>query len=321
MPLQNIQPNNSGKNKLIFLAAALGAFLVTGSILSGAPPTQDAAEPIWPTKEWQTSSPEEQGMDSKELAKVVDFGATRVLAAPGVTLDSLFDSLLVVRHGKIVAEAYYAPYAAGLPHEVWSVTKAVTGTLTAIALKDGLLDNTSHRVLDFFDSSGISNVDDRKEAITVQNLLDMTSGFEWTEGEAHSPSDPVVQIGRSPDWVKFILDRAMSSAPGDVFNYDTCNSHLLSAILTKLTGMSALEYAKAKLFGPLGIKDVYWPHDPQGISGGTWEDERTFVVDWLVLGQGEPAERWTLTFDGEKLNIRIKYGAEPEISFEGKTGA
>ena len=78
----------------------------------------------------------------------------------------------------------------------------------------------------------------------------------------------MVQIRRSPNLVKFILNRPMSSAPGDVFNYDSCNSHLLSAILTKLTGMSALEYAKAKLFGPLGIKDVYWPHDPQGISVG-----------------------------------------------------
>jgi hypothetical protein len=74
---------------LSFLAAALGAFMVAGSICSGAAPTQETTEPIWPTKEWQTSSPEEQGLDSKELAELVDFGARRILATPGVTLGSM----------------------------------------------------------------------------------------------------------------------------------------------------------------------------------------------------------------------------------------
>ena len=82
----------------VFLAAALAALMFGASICSGAAHTQVATEPIWPTKEWPTSSPEEQGMDSKELAKLVDLGTTLSL-----------DSLLVQRHGKIVAEAYYAP--------------------------------------------------------------------------------------------------------------------------------------------------------------------------------------------------------------------
>ena len=137
----------------------------------------------------------------------------------------------------------------------------------AIASKDGLLDSPSHRVLDFFDRRSIANLDDRKEAITVQSLLDMTSGIEWTEPLDGRP-DSMFEMERSPDWVKFVLDRPMSSAPGDVFNYNSGNAHLLSAIITKLTGMSALEYAKAKLFGPLGINDVSWQHDPQGISNG-----------------------------------------------------
>ncbi|HEY2456329.1 MAG TPA: serine hydrolase domain-containing protein [Candidatus Acidoferrum sp.] len=135
----------------------------------------------------------------------------------------------------------------------------------AIASKDGLLDSPRHRVLNFFDRSKIANVDERKEAITVQSLLDMTSGIEWTEPLDGRP-DSVIEMERSPDWVKFILDRPMSSAPGDTFNYNSGNPHLLSAILTKLTGMNALEYAKTKLFGPLGINDLYWRQDPQGIS-------------------------------------------------------
>ena len=239
---------------MVFIVAALIGSIFAVSVCSWA---QQAADSIWPAKAWQTSSPEEQGMDSKELAKLVEFGATHKL-----------DSLLVVRHGKIVAESYYAPYAAGIPHAMYSATKALISTLTAIAWKDGLLDSPSHRVLDFFDRSGIENVDDQKETITVQSLLDMTSGIEWTEPLSDPAPPSVTAMEFCPDWIKFILDRPMSSAPGVTFNYNSGNPHLLSAIITKLTGMSALEYAKAKLFGPLGIDEVYWDQDPQGISNG-----------------------------------------------------
>jgi CubicO group peptidase (beta-lactamase class C family) len=95
----------------------------------------------------------------------------------------------------------------------------------------------------------------------------MASGIEWTEPLDSGPVS-VIEMERSPDWVKFILDRPMSSAPGDTFNYNSGNPHLLSAVIAKLTGMSALEYGKAKLFGPLGINDVYWRRDPQGVSTG-----------------------------------------------------
>jgi CubicO group peptidase (beta-lactamase class C family) len=167
---QELRLHDARTHQLGFLTAALGAFAIAAAVCNGATPTQNTTESIWPTKEWQTSSPEEQGIDSKELAKLVDFGMVH-----------RFDSLLMARHGKVVAEAYYAPYSAGIPHAINSCTKAVISTLIAIAFKDGLLDNPSHRALDFFDRQSIANVDDRKGAITVQSLLDMTSGIEWTE--------------------------------------------------------------------------------------------------------------------------------------------
>jgi len=238
---QEFRLNDVRSHKLALLVAVLGACSISAAICNGASPVQDAAEPIWPTKEWQTSTPEEQGMDSRELSKAVDFGASCLLSTTGTTPSSRLDSLVIVRHGKIVVEAYYAPYAAGILHQVNSVTKAVTSTLTAIAAKDGLLDSTSHRVLDFFDPASKDNVDPRKDAITVQNLLDMTSGIAWTElGVEGTPSSSVTEMGSSPDWVQYILDRPMQSAPGDEFNYNSGNQHLLSAILTKLTGMSTL---------------------------------------------------------------------------------
>ena len=236
--------------------AALGLLALAASICSNAAFAQGGAESIWPTRQWQTSTPEEQGMDSMALANLLDFGTTRSL-----------DSLLLVRRGRIVLDAYYAPYAADIPHRINSSTKAVVGTLAAIAQKDGLLDSFDHPVLDFFGDRSIANIDGRKKAITVQHLLDMTSGIDWHEPLNGRP-DSMIQMSRQQDWIKFILDRPMSSAPGDVFNYNSGGTHLLSAIVTKLTGMSAADYAKAKLFGPLGISVSNWGRDPKGVSIG-----------------------------------------------------
>src|SRR5260221_5657066 len=109
--------------------------------------------------------------------------------------------------------------------------------------------------------------------------------------------DSMFEMERSADWVKFSLDRPMSSAPGDAFNYNSGNTHLLSAIITKFTAMSALEYAKAKLFGPLGINDVYWRQDPQGISIGGYglylEPRDMAKIGYLDLRNG--------TWEGKQL--------------------
>lgn len=240
---------------------------------------QGSAESVWPTRGWQTSTPEEQGMDSADLARLVAYGTGRS-----------FDSLLIARHGKIVLDAYYAPYSADIPHIINSSTKAVIGTLAAMAMKDGLLDSTDHPVLDFFADRSILNLDDRKKVIAVQHLLDMTSGIDWRE-----PTDgqPVTffQMERSQDWTKFVLDLPMSNAPGDIFNYNSGNPHLLSAVLTKLTGMSAEDYAKAKLFGPLGISEWRWRRDPQGVSTGgnglALQPRDMAKIGYLYLRHGE----------------------------------
>jgi len=271
------------KPRLAVAGIVLGTITLVVSLCSAAAYAQGTAqgtvEPVWPTRQWPTSTPEEQGMDPAALAKLIEFGTTRS-----------FDSLLIVRHGRIVLDAYYAPYTADIPHITNSTTKAVIGTLTAIASKDGLLDSTDHRVLDFFADRSIANVDERKKAVTVQNLLDMTSGLDWEEPLSGRPVS-MIAMERSPDWIKFILDRQMSSAPGDIFNYNSGNPHLLSAILTKLTGLSASDYAKARLFGPLGISTWNWRRDPQGISTGGYGlallPRDMAKIGYLYLRRGE----------------------------------
>jgi CubicO group peptidase (beta-lactamase class C family) len=271
--------------------AALGILVLAASVSGNAALAQGEAQSIWPTTQWPTSTPEEQGMDSTALASLLDFGTTRSL-----------DSLLLVRHGRIVLDAYYAPYTADIPHRINSATKAVVGTLAAIAQSDRLLDGFDHPVLDFFGDRSIANLDDRKKAITIQNLLDMTSGIDWSE-PLDGPLVSLFEMNRQRDWVKFVLDRPMAHAPGEVFNYNSGNTQLLSAIISKLTGMSAWDYAKIKLFAPLGIGVSNWWRDPQGVStggyglallprdmakigylylrGGQWEGKPLLPPDWI----------------------------------------
>ena len=177
---------------------------------------------------WQTSSPEAQGMSSHELAGLVDFGITNGM-----------DSLLVARHGKIVAEANYAPFPSGMRHRVNSATKSVIGSLIGIALKDGLIKSLDQPVLEFFPGREFANTDERKKAITLRHLLDMTSGIDWTEPLSSAPPRSMLEMDRSRDWVQYILDQPMAREPGKAFEYDSGGPHLLSAVLSKVTGKSA----------------------------------------------------------------------------------
>jgi CubicO group peptidase (beta-lactamase class C family) len=206
---------------------------------------------------WPTSTPEAQGMSSRELAELVNFG-----------IDNGMDSLLVTRHGKIVTEAYYAPFAPRQRHRINSATKAVIGSLVGIALKDGLIKSLDQPVLDFLQGHESAKPDERRKAITLRHLLDMTSGIDWNEPLSNAPPWSMLEMERSPDWVQYVLDHGMARDPGAAFDYNSGGPHLLSAVLSKVTGQSAEDYAREKLFGPLGITDFLWRRDPQGVSIG-----------------------------------------------------
>jgi CubicO group peptidase (beta-lactamase class C family) len=173
-----------------------------------------------------------------------------------------------------------------------------------IAIKEGYIDGVDHRVLGFFPERTVANSDARKQAMTLEHLLTMTSGLDWPElSVSYSSSSNVnAQMAQSQDWVQFVLDRPMVEEPGTTFNYNTGGSHLLSAIIQETTGMNALSFAQAHLFEPLGISDVSWSSDPDGISyggngilmtprdmakfgylylkGGIWDGQQVVPADW-----------------------------------------
>jgi CubicO group peptidase (beta-lactamase class C family) len=132
---------------------------------AAAPDCPGSSQTPWPTKDWEASTPEAEGMDSAALVDHV-----------GMVKQ---DSLLVIRHGKIVAEAYYAPYAPNIRHDLRSVTKSM-----AIEIEDGLLNRIDHPIVDLFADKHIANVDDAKRAMTVQNMLDMTPGNRGSSAAA-----------------------------------------------------------------------------------------------------------------------------------------
>ena len=240
------------------LSAAFSSYALLAFVCLGPARAQNLDQSLWPTKGWLTSTPEEQGMDSAALARLVTDGKNRS-----------YDSLLIVRHGRLVLEAYYAPYTGDIPHQMFSSTKAVISTLLGMVYKDGLFDRLDHPMVDFFSDRQIANIDDKKKAITVQNLLDMTSGLDWDQGfEGGGKEQSDVDKDQSANWTQFILDRPMAHPPGEVFYYNNGNPDLVSAIITKLTGRLAEDYARQRLFDPLGIVDWHWDRDPQFLTIG-----------------------------------------------------
>lgn len=271
-----------------------------------------AAPTSWPTGEWPTSTPEAQGMSSNALADLVDFGAANAM-----------DSLLVIRHGQVVAEAHYAPFRPGLKHAVNSVTKAVVGTLAGIAFKDGALGSLDQPVLDLFPERKIANVDANKKAMTLDSLLDLTSGLDWREPLTNAPPETMLQMARSSDWVGFILDRPMAQAPGRSFNYDSGTWHLLSAILAKKTSRNTAEFARQKLFMPLGITDTTWRQDPQGITIGGYglfmHPRDMAKIGYLYLQNGQWAGQQILDPNWVdrvyQASVDMRFGSTPTFHY------
>jgi CubicO group peptidase (beta-lactamase class C family) len=221
-----------------------------------ASPALGTAAVYWPTEDWRTSSPEEQGMDSQRLEDMQgNIKAQR--------LD--LHSLLVVRHGYLVSETYFGSYRQDTRHELYSVTKSFVSTLVGIAIDQRAIKGTDQRVLDFFPESSFDNPSEAKTGMTLEDVLTMRTGLDWEEG------DPAYQsLYLSPDWVKYMLDKPMVQPPGSQFNYCSGCSHLLTAILQETTGKNPRDFAEENLFKPLGIKNAVWDTSSQGIPIGGW---------------------------------------------------
>jgi CubicO group peptidase (beta-lactamase class C family) len=221
--------------------------------------------------EWPSTPPETQGFDSGALAEVVL--AARASGKP-------VHSLTIVRGGDVILDVAFYPYDPSTLHDMASVTKSVTTSLIAIAAAEGKLDLDAP-MISFFPGRQIANRDARKEKVTIRQLTQNTSGLACIG----APEEvTLAQMAASPDFVQFALDLPMTAEPGTRFDYCSPGMHLLSAIIQQATGKTAFEYAKEKLFGPLGIIQVAWDPDPQGITRG-WGDLHLVPLDMVKIGE------------------------------------
>jgi CubicO group peptidase (beta-lactamase class C family) len=213
------------------------------------------------TPVWERGTPRQAGIDLRVLDRADLTGVT---------------SLLVARHGRLVVERYYGIQAADrVP--VFSITKSVVSALVGIALAEQRLRGVDQHLAEIVPGA------DRR--ITLRHLLSMSAGYGR-------------QLNYGPTDAPTLANRPLVSPPGTMFRYDSGSSDLLAAVLARVTGMTAAEYARRRLFEPLGIRDVRWPGSYGGsgivlrprellafgqlyLDGGTWKGKRIVPAWWV----------------------------------------
>ena len=302
-------------------------------------------------KDWPTATPKSVGIDAKALAV---FDAEIAAGKFGY-----IDSFTIIRHGKLVFEKRYSHdydkiygvdakkqsplnphdptgpynyfnswwhpwYQRGELHTLQSVSKTITSIIIGVARNRKEFPDLDTPVMNFFDASKVSNLDDRKRRMTIRHLLTMSAGFDWKEDLPYSnPENTGIQMEASSDWVDYTINRPMQYEPGKVYHYNSGATQILAHIFRVATGTDIEEYGARHLFAPLGIHQFYWKRTPSGLvdsegglylrprdvaklwylflKNGAWEGKQIVSTDWIKdsvtphfdLGAGRPdaAER------------------------------
>jgi alpha-glucosidase len=266
---------NAGPNLILSKSGELDVgqekafrFTLAAPVLPTAGPLADPLPIYWPTTGWQRATPEQVGMDAPTLARAVDYLARQ---------DILLHRWLLIRQGYLIVDASFTRELPAEPFARESATTAFLSTLVGIAIDRGDIPSVDEPVVNFFPGRTIANIDARKEAMTLEDLLTMRSGLDC------QPVGTMVEMQSSADWVQHILDLPMATDPGTTFNPCEVNAHLVTAILQQATGLQAIDYAQERLFAPLGIADVDWAADPQGVNQG-WTGLQMDAADTAKLG-------------------------------------
>lgn len=254
----------------------------------------------WPTKDWQTSDPATLGMDAEQLSE---------LEAKIKTDYSNINGIVVVRNGYIAYEQYFNDYGPDDLHHVASVTKASYPPSLVLPLKPDLSSMLIRRCWIFFPDyvpdDAAANL--QKREITIRHLLTMTAPYAFEDWH-----EPLEQLCKSSDWVKYTLDILGHQGNVGDFKYSSAGAHLLSAVITRSTGKSAREFANERLFSPIGMTEIPdyemksfgfddlfgvnvkgWVEDPNRITTGGWgltlspRDMARFGLLYLNRGKWE----------------------------------
>jgi CubicO group peptidase (beta-lactamase class C family) len=251
------------------------------------------------------ATPESQGLSSAALLAFVEEAEQK--------LDALH-SLMIVRHGQVVAEGWWTPYAANEPHQMFSLSKSFTSTAVGMAIADGKL-TVDDPVLRFFPDEAPPEPSANLKAMRVRDLLTMSTGHHEDDVRAFPyQSDESV--------VKAFLARPVSHKPGTFFVYNTPASYMLSAIVQKVTGQAVVDYLKPRLFDPLGIENPTWDASKQGVSLGGFglnirtEDIARFGQLYLQKGQWQGKQLIPAAWVETATSRMMSNGSSPSSDWE-----
>lgn len=272
----------------------------------------------WPDAEWQISSPEAEGLNPSPIQSFIE----DIQAGDY----DLVDHLLIIRNGRIVTdqafEQDYADVSSSLEpgqvvglnttdqqynyedpnwhpfykgtslHSMQSVTKSVTSALIGAAIDRELIAGVDVPILPYFDAYDFDRSDPRKAEITLEDLLTMRAGIDWTtEGGYDDPNHSTVGLEASDNWIQFVLDRPMDEMPGTVWEYNDGVSVLIGKVLREATGKPVGDWAREALFDPIGIDEFYWkitPDDETDTEGGLYLTAHDLArIGHLFLNEGE----------------------------------
>jgi len=268
-------------HRVILITYLLGILLV--SIACSQPLAETSITDYWPDKTWRKSSPEIQGINSEELVKLFDY-----VREKNINLNSI----IIIRNGYLVLEAYIYPFERDIIHDIASVSKSITSLATGIAIDRGYIKDVNQPVFSFFKDRSVLNPDGIKNSLTIEHLLTMSSALcrNFSEGEAQTG-----YMRESKDGLQYMLDLPLVGKPGEKFVYSSIAPHFISAIISRTTGVNLLEFTRKNLFEPLAITNIQWPADRQGNTHG-WGDLCINPLDlarigYLVLNKGNWAGR------------------------------
>jgi CubicO group peptidase (beta-lactamase class C family) len=197
------------------------------------------------------STPEKQGVSSSGILRFLD-----EVEKSGIE----FHSIMIVRHGHVIAGGWWAPYAAPLKHTLYSLSKSFTSTAVGLAIDEGKF-TVEDAVLSFFPNDIPADVNEHLKAMKVKHLLTMSSGH------VKDTIQPM-RASTTDTWAKTFFSQPVEREPGTFFHYNTGATYMLSAIVQKTTGQPLIKYLRPRLFDPLGIEGEDWETDPQGINTG-----------------------------------------------------
>jgi len=266
-------------------------FLLSLFLLSGCKKEQ-------PITSLLRSIPEAEGVSSQGIIDFLNAAAKS---------SHEFHSLMFLRHGKVIAEGWWAPYKPELRHTLYSTSKSFTATAVGFAVSEKKI-SVEDKVISFFPDQLPDTVSQFLSALKVKDLLSMSAGQE---------PDPTFKIVvNENNWIKSFLSVPIVHKPGTKFLYNTLATYMLSAIVQKATGEKVIDYLKPRLFQPLSIDGMDWEVDPNGINCGGWglrlrtEDMAKFGQLFLQKGKWNGSQILPASWIQEASTLKIYQAPE-----------